>query len=76
MTMASEMTIDCDIHPGVPDIIAVRRGRVKFIELKRYGEQPTAEQWRWLHETEPIGHTVAWHIWRPEDLDAALVELM
>lgn len=62
-------------HPGVPDIIAVRRGRVKFIELKTEKGQLTQEQWAWLHETEPNGFAVAWHLWRPSDLDAALVLL-
>lgn len=62
-------------HPGVPDIIAVRGGRVKLIELKTEKGQLTAEQWAWLHEAEPNSWHVSWHVYRPSDLDMALREL-
>ena len=62
-------------HSGVPDIIALRAGRVKFIELKKEGEQPTAEQWAWLDACLPFNPNVTAHVWRPSDLTAALREL-
>ena len=34
--------------PGFPDIIAVRRGRVLFAELKAEDGKPTPSQRRWL----------------------------
>lgn len=62
-------------HNGVPDIIAVRKGRVKFIELKSETGEITPAQWDWLHEAEPQCWHVSWHLWRPSDLDAALATL-
>lgn len=61
--------------PGVPDIIAARRGRVKFIELKAEKGELTPEQWAWLHATEPKSWHVSWHVYRPSDVDRALKEL-
>lgn len=61
--------------PGVPDIIAVRGGRVKFIELKAEKGELTLDQWAWLHASEPKSWHVSWHVWRPSDIDRALEEL-
>lgn len=59
--------------PGFPDLVMARRGRVArgrgtFVslivaELKREGEDPTAEQIEWLNFFNEIG--VASYVWRP-----------
>lgn len=58
-------------HQGVPDIIAARKGRVLFIELKAAKGELSEEQWAWLLEVPEESR----RIWRPGDLDAALLEL-
>lgn len=62
-------------HPGVPDIIAAKPGRVVFLELKSETGQLEPEQWAWLNATEPKSHRVSWMVIRPSGLDAALREL-
>lgn len=59
-------------HPGVPDIIAVRRGRLLLIELKTEKGQLTEDQWAWLLEAEPKTHERSWLVIRPRDLDDAI----
>ena len=62
-------------HPGVPDIIAAKPGRVLFLELKSETGQLTSEQWAWLHACEPRSHRVMWMVVRPSDLDRVVEEL-
>lgn len=37
-------------HPGFPDLVLARRGRLLFWELKRYGAKPRPDQVVWLAE--------------------------
>lgn len=68
-------------HQGVPDIIAARRQRVLFIELKSETGQLTTEQMAWVlaiagqdPATRESGHPGV-YVWRPSDLDRALAIL-
>jgi hypothetical protein len=62
-------------HAGFYDIVAVRRGRVVFAELKMPGKYPEKEQQDWLDAAlQPLGEAmVAMPIisacWYPEDWD-------
>lgn len=51
---------------GFPDLCAVRRGQLVFIELKREGKQPTPEQHAWLKELARCQVRVC--LWRPAHL--------
>lgn len=51
-------------HPGVPDLIFARGGRVLLAELKRHGKHPTPEQRAWLAALGEHGR-----LWRPSDWD-------
>lgn len=66
-------------HPGVPDVIAARAGRVVFIELKSERGSPTYEQAAWLRALrgDPAAESLAPEVrlLRPSDLDAAIEEL-
>lgn len=69
-------------HAGFPDICAVRRGKVWLIELKAERGELDAEQWAWMHAAgmipEAVGGivpNVLCRVWRPSDVDRALVEL-
>jgi hypothetical protein len=53
---------------GFPDLLLVRRPRVLFVELKRDGEQPTADQQLWLDELTACGQEV--YVWTPSDWTA------
>jgi hypothetical protein len=58
---------------GWPDLCAVRRERLIFIELKIGKNRTTLEQERWLLLLEAAG--VEAHVWRPEqwsEIEAAL----
>ena len=58
-------------HQGVPDIIAARRGRVVFLELKTEKGQLSGEQWAWMvalnHDFDGLARIV-----RPSNLDDIL----
>ena len=60
-------------HQGVPDIIAARRGRVVFLELKTEKGRLTEEQWAWMNvlTVRGIGLSQA-EIVRPSNLDDIL----
>ena len=62
-------------HPGVPDLIAAKPGRLLFLELKSETGQLTAEQWAWLQACEPRSRRVMWMVVRPSDLDRVVEEL-
>ena len=49
--------------PGFPDIIAVRRGRVLFAELKAEDGKPTPAQRKWLWALAEAGAEV--YVWKP-----------
>ena len=53
---------------GWPDLVLVRRPRVLFVELKREGESPTADQQAWLDDLLACGQEV--FLWRPSDWPA------
>ena len=48
-------------HPGFPDLVLARDGRVIFAELKRQGAKVTPAQARWWREL------VTMAVWRPSD---------
>lgn len=45
---------------GVPDRIYIRRGRVVFIEWKKFGEEPTAQQHKRHRDMRAHGAEVHW----------------
>lgn len=47
-------------HPGFPDLVLARSGRVIFAELKLDGQEPTFDQQRWLCA---LGQQAV--VWRP-----------
>jgi hypothetical protein len=53
------------IKAGFPDLVAVRGGRLLFIELKKQTGKTTPEQDRWLAAAAAAGAEA--HIWRPGD---------
>lgn len=55
---------------GLPDLIAVRRGRLLFIELKKMGGKVSASQQEWLDELGQVS-SVGAHLWFPNDFDQA-----
>lgn len=66
---------------GFLDLVAVRRRRLLFIELKREGKNPTAEQQEWLDaliRVEDVADfqmdTIGVHVWRPSDLINGTIE--
>jgi len=52
---------------GFPDLLALRGERRMVSELKKQGEDPTLEQWQWLHHFAQIGFET--YIWRPVDIE-------
>lgn len=40
---------------GLPDIIAIRDGRVVFVEAKVPGKEPTSLQWHRMRQLEDFG---------------------
>ena len=59
------------IRSGFPDIMAVRDGRLLFIELKREKEKLTIEQAEWMHDLLMVfaRNAGARHfVWRPSNL--------
>lgn len=40
---------------GIPDVIAIRAGRVVFMEAKRPGEEPTPKQRHRMRQLESFG---------------------
>lgn len=50
---------------GFPDLILVKPPRLIAAELKRDGEQPTADQRAWLADLAACG--VECYVWRPRD---------
>jgi hypothetical protein len=65
-------------HPGFPDLVLAKDGRVLFWELKAHHAHVDVEQWAWLRA---LGFTEEWavplHVTviRPSDLDEAIGEL-
>lgn len=59
--------------PGFPDIVAIRGRRILALELKRDGQNPTDEQYRWLRAFDGAGASA--YVVRPDNLDelAAIV---
>lgn len=57
-------------HPGVPDLILARDGRVLLVELKRQHGRPTPDQRLWLEALHGHGR-----IWRPGDWEEIMAEL-
>jgi len=54
---------------GFPDLIILKDGRMIVAELKREGEQPSAEQYFWLLEFSKIPGAEV-YLWRPSDWDS------
>lgn len=50
---------------GFPDIVAVRRTRVLFVELKSATGRMRAEQIVWATTLAAVGGAVEHHVWRP-----------
>lgn len=46
-------------EPGLPDLILVRRGVLWFLELKKYGKEPTQAQYDWLYALNEVTVTHA-----------------
>ena len=59
-------------HPGVPDIIAARRGRLLFLELKSAGGTLTEGQLAWKLAMPPDSRAVTYMLVYPADLDVVL----
>lgn len=55
------------VKAGFPDLVAVRHGRLLFIELKRETGRTTSDQDDWLGDLATTG--VECFVWRPRDLD-------
>lgn len=55
------------VKAGFPDLVAVRNGRLLFIELKRETGKTTADQDDWLGDLAATGTECL--VWRPRDLD-------
>lgn len=53
---------------GFPDLVAIRRPRVIFAELKVASNQPTPAQLDWLDELHQCDAAES-YVWWPEDLD-------
>jgi len=53
---------------GLPDYIAVRRGRLVFAELKNERGRLTPDQNEWLDELRRVPNLEV-HVWRPADLE-------
>jgi hypothetical protein len=53
---------------GFLDCVMVRRERLILAELKRDGEEPTAEQRGWIHDLYCVC-TIEVYVWRPADWD-------
>ena len=51
-------------QPGFPDLVLVRE-RVIFVELKRDGQKPSANQVVWLNDLARAGAEV--YLWTPAD---------
>ena len=45
---------------GWPDRLAIRNGRVVFVEFKKPGEEPTAQQYKRHQEIRDHGGEVVW----------------
>ena len=57
---------------GFPDLVAVRHGRLLFIELKRETGNTRANQQEWLDELREAGAEA--YLWRPSDLLNGTIE--
>lgn len=55
------------VKAGFPDLVAVRNGRLLFIELKRETGRTTSDQDEWLGDLVTTGAEC--FVWRPRDLD-------
>ena len=62
-------------HPGLPDIIAARHGRLKFYELKTAKGQLTQDQFAWQLDMPPNSYAVEYRLVRPADLDDVIQSL-
>jgi Holliday junction resolvase len=65
------------IPAGFPDIVAVKGGRLLFIELKREKEKLSIEQAEWMHDLLMVfaRNAGARHfVWRPSDLLAGRID--
>lgn len=60
--------------PGFPDLTMIRGGRVIFVELKSPTGKLTVHQARWLLGLAEAGAEV--HVWRPDDLDVRIPEVL
>ena len=59
-------------QPGYPDLHLVRGDRSIFVELKREGKSPTAEQSAWLEALREAGHET--YVWWPQQWIDGIVE--
>jgi hypothetical protein len=57
-------------HPGLPDLVLARNGRVILAELKSDRGRPTVDQVAWLAALGDHGR-----LWRPKEWTAVLSEL-
>lgn len=55
-------------HAGFPDLVAVRRDRVLFVELKSERGRLSEAQVEWLEKLTAAGFEAA--VWRPSDWPA------
>lgn len=55
---------------GLPDLIAVRRGQLLFIELKKTGGRVSPTQQEWLDDLGQVS-SVGAHLWFPNDFNRA-----
>lgn len=62
-------------HPGFPDLVLIRGGRVKFLELKSAKGFISAEQHAWRHEMPPDSWAFEYRVVWPKDLDDVIESL-
>lgn len=63
---------------GFPDVVAVRRGRVLFLELKGERTRVDRAQFGWaadLLQAAEVNDHVEYHLWRPSDWETLMAVL-
>lgn len=58
-------------HRGLPDIVAVREGRLLFAELKHGNGQTSTDQENWLYELKKVPGAEVF-LWRERDWEDIL----
>lgn len=62
-------------HAGFPDVVAIRGGRILFLELKSERGQLSTDQYAWQREMPHTSRGVEYRVVRPADLDGLIEDL-